>query len=61
MKKVVAIVVLVLFSTLCLASENTTSLNMTCQDYSWHDVESLVQPYLDDSLLPLHARSKLKL
>ena len=25
-------------------------LKMTCQDYNWSDVETLVQPYLDDSL-----------
>ena len=25
-------------------------LAMTCQDYSWSDVEALVQPYLDDTL-----------
>ena len=23
---------------------------MTCQDYSWSDVEALVQPYLDEVL-----------
>lgn len=28
----------------------TQPLNMTCQDYSWSDVEILVQPHLDDTL-----------
>jgi hypothetical protein len=26
------------------------TLAMTCQDYSWSDVEVLVRPYLDDAL-----------
>ena len=33
------------------AAENNNQLELTCQDYSWSDVETLVQPYLDDVLL----------
>ena len=32
------------------SAEPTQPLFMTCQDYSWSDVETLVQPYLDDAL-----------
>jgi len=31
-------------------TDNNPNLKMTCQDYSWDDVETLVQPYLDDNL-----------
>ena len=32
------------------STEPPKTLTMTCQDYSWSDVETLVQPYLDDAL-----------
>ena len=32
------------------ATETHQPVKMTCKDYSWGDIESLVQPYLDDQL-----------
>ncbi|MCW8830706.1 MAG: hypothetical protein OQK32_04200 [Gammaproteobacteria bacterium] len=43
-----------LFSLLLLSGCNTAdhkqSLSMSCEDYRWSDIETLVQPYLDDEL-----------
>ena len=50
MKNIAAILVFMLFSVTGYSAENNRPLNMTCQDYSWSDVEALVQPYLDDTL-----------
>ena len=50
MKNIAAILFFMLFSVAAYGAENNLSLNMTCQDYSWSDIESLVQPYLDDEL-----------
>ncbi|RDV29285.1 hypothetical protein DXV75_02180 [Alteromonas aestuariivivens] len=33
-----------------LATETTTQLPLTCEDFDWGDVETLVQPYLDDDV-----------
>lgn len=50
MKHYLAIAFLIIFCSPSFASENNRSLNLTCQDYSWSDVELLVAPYLDDAL-----------
>ena len=50
MKNITAILVFMMFSVTGYGAENKRPLNMTCQDYSWSDVETLVQPYLDDEL-----------
>ena len=50
MKKIATIFVFMMFSVTAYGSKNNPSLNMTCQDYSWSDIEELVQPYLDDVL-----------
>jgi hypothetical protein len=50
MKNIAAILVFMLFSVTGYGAENNRPLNVTCQDYSWSDVEVLVQPYLDDTL-----------
>lgn len=45
-----AILFLMLISGVGYCADKPKSLNMTCQDYSWDDVQVLVQPYLDDVL-----------
>lgn len=50
MKNISAILVFMMFSVTVYGAENKRLLNMTCQDYGWADVETLVQPYLDDAL-----------
>ncbi|MFK5915819.1 MAG: hypothetical protein QM484_15745 [Woeseiaceae bacterium] len=50
MKNIAAILIFMMFSVSSYAAENKRSLNMMCEDYSWTDVETLVQPYLDDAL-----------
>lgn len=50
MKNVATIFVFMMFSVTAYGAESNPSLNMTCQDYSWSDIEALVQPYLDDDL-----------
>ncbi len=50
MKNIITIFIILFFSVTASAAENNRTLNMTCQDYSWSDVETLVQPYLDDAL-----------
>ena len=50
MREVIVILFLTLTASVCYGSDKTQYLNMTCQDYSWSDVEVLVQPYLDDAL-----------
>jgi len=50
MKKITVILVFMMLSVTGYGAENNRPLNMICQDYSWSDVEELVQPYLDDTL-----------
>jgi hypothetical protein len=50
MKNIATILVFMMFSVTAYGIDNNPSLNMTCQDYSWSDVEALAQPYLDDEL-----------
>ena len=50
MKYISAILVFMMFSAASYSAENDRPLNLTCQDYSWSDVEVLVQPYLDETL-----------
>lgn len=50
MKNKTTIFIILFFSITASGSENNKTLNMTCQDYNWSDVETLVQPYLDDVL-----------
>jgi len=30
--------------------ENKSTLNLSCQNFSWSDVQTLVEPYLDETL-----------
>lgn len=39
-----------LFSFNLYAIDVNKQLDLSCKDYSWGDVEILVQPYLDDAL-----------
>ena len=50
MKNIATIFVFMMFSVTGYGAENNRPLNLTCQDYSWTDVETLAQPYLDDTL-----------
>ena len=50
MKNISTTLILIFISLSSYAAETNTRLNMTCQDYSWSDIETLVQPYLDDTL-----------
>jgi len=50
MKKIIAILALTLFTTTSYSAEHTKALNISCDDFSWDDVQTLVQPYLDDVL-----------
>lgn len=50
MKNIITIFIILFFSVTASGTENNRTLNMTCQDYNWSDVETLVQPYLDDVL-----------
>ena len=49
MKNILIILLLALVSTLA-HSEGDIQQSKLCQNYTWNDVEELVQPYLDDSL-----------
>ena len=49
-EKTPLILFLLLMSSISHGVENKQALNMSCADFSWSDVESLVQPYLDDTL-----------
>lgn len=49
-KNVVTLLFCLLFSLFCNAADDKQSLSMSCEDYRWSDVETLVQPYLDDEL-----------
>ena len=50
MKNILFILCLILGSDLSYGAEVKTPLNLSCQDFSWSDVEILVQPYIEDSL-----------
>ena len=50
MKNIIAILFLMMLAGTSHSTEMPKPLSMTCQDYSWSDVEVLVQPYLDDAL-----------
>ena len=50
MKGVLIFVSCVLLCGDSFAHLTKTNLNLTCQDYSWSDVEVLVSPYLDEAL-----------
>ena len=50
MKNISTILIFILFSVAAYGAKENKPLNLTCQDYSWSDVETLVQPYLDDVL-----------
>ena len=50
MKNIIVILAFTLFATTSYSAEKNRSLSMSCQDFSWGDVESLVQPHLDDML-----------
>lgn len=50
MKNYLIFALLILLSGISFAGDDKRSLNLTCQDYSWSDVEALVEPYLDEVL-----------
>lgn len=50
MRNIIPIVLLMSLAGSGHCAEESRPLSMSCQDYSWSDVEMLVQPYLDDSL-----------
>lgn len=50
MKAIFIATLILLFALVLQASEKNKNLNLSCQDYNWSDVESLVAPYLDDVL-----------
>ena len=50
MKYLTVILFLMIMSVVGHAADKSKPLNMTCQDYSWSDVEVLVQPHLGDTL-----------
>ena len=50
MKNIVLSIILILAAKQGYANGHEKGLNLTCEDYSWSDVEALVEPYMDDSL-----------
>ena len=50
MKTISLILFLMLFASAGHGAEKPEPSAINCQDYSWSDVELLVQPYLDDVL-----------
>jgi len=50
MKKLVITLVLVLLTVEAHSKEREKVLNLSCYEFTWPDVESLVEPYLDASL-----------
>lgn len=50
MRGIIVVFAMLLGSGTVQANDNTQSLNITCKNYSWSDVETLVEPYLDDVL-----------
>jgi len=50
MKSIVITLALVLSTMEAHANDKEKILNLTCQDFSWSDVEILVEPYLDGTL-----------
>jgi hypothetical protein len=50
MKNIVISLVLVLSPMEVHSNDREKVLNLTCQDFSWSDVVTLVEPYLDDTL-----------
>ena len=50
MRKIAVILSLFLVTFVAHGASKPQSIVMDCQDYSWNDVEVLVQPYLDDVL-----------
>jgi len=49
-KTIVTVIALLSLTTAAYGADSNSNLKMTCQDYNWSDVETLVQPYLDDNL-----------
>jgi len=43
-------IALMLLTTTVYGADISPDLKLTCQDYNWSDVETLVEPYLDDTL-----------
>lgn len=50
MKSAVMLLLILLVSTVAIASESRKGLGLTCEDIGWSDVETMVAPYLDDSM-----------
>ncbi len=51
MKKNLTITFLIILLGYSFSGQYRGNLNLTCQDYSWGDVESLASPYLNETLL----------
>ena len=50
MKSIFIVLFFALVSTLAHSEDGNHKLEISCQNYTWSDVEELVQPYLDDTL-----------
>lgn len=50
MKRFILTLALVLLAMESHSDDSDKVLNLSCNDFSWTDVESLVEPYLDDTL-----------
>jgi len=50
LRKLLVIVALVAASDLAHSDDNNRDLGLVCSDFSWGDVEALVEPYLSDEL-----------
>lgn len=50
MKSIALSLLLILSVTEAHSNDKEKVLNLTCKDFSWSDVEVLVEPYLDDTL-----------
>ncbi len=51
MKTAAMLLLILMTSTGAIASEASKQLGLTCDDFSWSDVEIMVAPYLDDTIM----------
>ena len=50
MRSILCALFLLIISASAHSQEIDRNLNITCQDFTWSDVEELVQPYLNEAL-----------
>jgi len=50
MRNICYVLLLVSVSSLAHSKDTDRNLDISCKDFSWSDVEQLVQPYLDETL-----------